>query len=152
MSTQIWLETATASGRVWRKSRAGTSSAGSNTEVVNDDRRLSDPPLGKCQDVAAPPAGPHLCRGRRLAGDGGSRGRCGSASSAEHAGREGQRASGRRGAPASGQVLHSGALRLAGQRSTGYRQELAATTGYARFPFHVQSAASEELVVRRFAR
>src|SRR5262249_26553987 len=43
---------------------------GSNGEVVNDDRRLSDPPLGKCHHVAAPSAGPYLCCARRVAGDG----------------------------------------------------------------------------------
>src|SRR5215467_4050498 len=39
---------------------------GDSVEVVNVDCRFSDPPLGKCQDVAAPSADSHVWCARRL--------------------------------------------------------------------------------------
>ena len=121
-------------------------------EERDADRRFTNTPLGKCQNVAATPADPHLLDGRRLAGDGGGRGRRGGDPSAQHAWRGGQRAGGRSSAPTPGQILHPGEFRPAAPRPARHRQKLAATAGHARLPLHLQPAAPAELVDRRLAR
>src|SRR5262245_16133735 len=116
------------------------------------DRRFTNTPLGKCQDVAATPADPYLLDGRRPAGDGAGWGRRGGDPSAQHAGRGSQRAGGQRGAPTPGQILHPGEFRPAESGSAQHRQKLAATAGHARLPLHLQPAAPAELVDRWLAR